>query len=138
MTVSDVKPYVGDVKPHVGDVKPRVGDVRPNERATGDCIYSIVFSRKAASESSLDEDVVGEPFLLLPSFITPVLLSFVTAPLLGMTIFLRFHLGDLRPPSSMSSQPERSCVPSRASESDLYDFSNSTNKSHGSDSVREV
>ena len=47
----DVKPYVGDVKPHVGDVNPRVGDVRPNERATGDCIYSIVFSRKAASES---------------------------------------------------------------------------------------
>ena len=131
----DVEPYIGDVNPYVGDVKPRVGDVRPNERATGDCIYSIVFSRKAASESSLE---VGEPFLFLPSFITPILLSFVTAPLLGMTIFLRFHLGDLRPPSSMSSQPERSCVLSRASEPDLYDFSISTNRSRGSDSVREV
>ena len=121
---------VGDVKPYVGNVNPRVGDVRPNERAPGDCIHSIVFSRKAASESSLDEDVVGEPFLLLPSFITPVLLSFVTAPLLGMTIFFRFHLGDLRPPSSMSSHPERSCVLSRASESDLYVSSVSTYSLH--------
>lgn len=91
----------------MGDISVVVGEVNPSVRATGDSMYASVFSRKAASESSLelwlDEDTVAETRLL------------------GVTIRLRFQTGGLRPRSSMSSQPDRSGALLRTSSPVLMD-----------------